>query len=169
MMRVGLGYDVHPLVPGRRLVLGGVEIPGTVGLAGHSDADVLAHAIGDALLGAAGLGDLGTHFPPDDEQWRDASSLDLLRRIREAVGRAGWRVVFIDATVIAEFPRIAPFRERMRERLAAALSLALEQISVKATTNERLGFIGRGEGIAALAVATLQRNDEEHDSDPDGR
>jgi 2-C-methyl-D-erythritol 2,4-cyclodiphosphate synthase len=129
----------------------------------------LAHAIGDALLGAAGLGDLGTHFPPDDERWRDASSLDLLRRIREELGRVGWRVIFVDATVIAEFPRIAPFRERMRERLAAALSLAVEQISVKATTNERLGFIGRGEGIAALAVAMLQRSDEEHDSDPDGR
>jgi 2-C-methyl-D-erythritol 2,4-cyclodiphosphate synthase len=169
MIRVGLGYDVHPLVPGRPLVLGGVEIPGTVGLAGHSDADVLAHAIGDALLGAAGIGDLGTHFPPDDERWRDASSLDLLRRIREELGRVGWRVIFVDATVIAEFPRIAPFRERMRERLAAALSLAVEQISVKATTNERLGFIGRGEGIAALAVAMLQRSDEEHDSDPDGR
>ncbi len=156
MIRVGLGYDVHPLVTGRRLVLGGVEIPATVGLAGHSDADVLAHAIGDAVLGAAGLGDLGTHFPPEDERWRDVSSLELLRRIRQLVQEAGWRIVYVDATLVTEFPRIAPFRERMRERLAEALAIAITQVNLKATTNERLGFIGRGEGIAAIAVATLE-------------
>lgn len=156
MIRVGLGYDVHPLVPGRRLVLGGVEIPGTVGLAGHSDADVLAHAIGDAVLGAAGLGDLGTHFPPEDERWRDVSSLELLRHIRRLVQEAGWRIAYVDATLIAEYPRIAPFRERMRERIAEALAITTTQVNLKATTNERLGFIGRGEGIAALAVATLE-------------
>lgn len=156
MIRVGLGYDVHPLVTGRRLVLGGVEIPGTVGLAGHSDADVLAHAIGDAVLGAAGLGDLGTHFPPEDERWRDVSSLELLRHIRRLVQEAGWRIAYVDATLIAEYPRIAPFRERMRERIAEALAITTTQVNLKATTNERLGFIGRGEGIAALAVATLE-------------
>jgi len=156
MIRVGLGYDVHPLVTGRRLVLGGVEIPGTVGLAGHSDADVLAHAIGDAVLGAAGLGDLGTHFPPEDERWRNVSSLELLRHIRRLVQEAGWRIAYVDATLIAEYPRIAPFRERMRERIAEALAITTTQVNLKATTNERLGFIGRGEGIAALAVATLE-------------
>lgn len=156
MIRVGLGYDVHPLVTGRRLVLGGVEIPGTVGLAGHSDADVLAHAIGDAVLGAAGLGDLGTHFPPEDERWRNVSSLELLRHIRRLVQEAGWRIAYVDATLVAEYPRIAPFRERMRERIAEALAITMTQVNLKATTNERLGFIGRGEGIAALAVATLE-------------
>ena len=156
MIRVGLGYDVHPLVTGRRLVLGGVEIPGTVGLAGHSDADVLAHAIGDAVLGAAGLGDLGTHFPPEDERWRDVSSVELLRHIRCLVQEAGWRIAYVDATLIAEYPRIAPFREWMRERIAEALAITPTQVNLKATTNERLGFIGRGEGIAALAVATLE-------------
>lgn len=156
MIRVGLGYDVHPLVTGRRLVLGGVEIPGTVGLAGHSDADVLAHAIGDAVLGAAGLGDLGTHFPPEDERWRNVSSLELLRHIRRLVQEVGWRIAYVDATLVAEYPRIAPFRERMRERIAEALAITTTQVNLKATTNERLGFIGRGEGIAALAVATLE-------------
>ncbi|MCX2726856.1 2-C-methyl-D-erythritol 2,4-cyclodiphosphate synthase [Thermomicrobium sp. 4228-Ro] len=156
MIRVGLGYDVHPLVPGRRLVLGGVEIPSTIGLSGHSDADVLLHAIGDALLGAAGLGDLGVHFPSDDERWRDRSSVELLRIIHQLVQEAGWQVVFIDATVIAEIPRIAPYRERMRERIAVTLELPVSSVSLKATTNERLGFVGRGEGIAALAVATVR-------------
>ncbi|MCS7051468.1 MAG: 2-C-methyl-D-erythritol 2,4-cyclodiphosphate synthase [Thermomicrobium sp.] len=157
MIRVGIGYDVHPLVAGRRLVLGGVDIPADVGLAGHSDADVLAHAIGDAVLGAAGLGDLGTHFPPDDERWRDVSSLVLLERIRDLVQRERWRVTYVDAVVIAESPRIAPYRVQMVERLASALGIERTQVSLKATTNERLGFIGRGEGIAALAVATLER------------
>ncbi|MFN3336587.1 MAG: 2-C-methyl-D-erythritol 2,4-cyclodiphosphate synthase [Thermomicrobium sp.] len=162
MIRVGLGYDVHPLVTGRRLVLGGVEIPGTVGLTGHSDADVLAHAIADAVLGAAGLGDLGTHFPPEDEQWRDVSSLELLRRIRRLVQEAGWRIAYVDATLVAEYPRITPFRERMRERIAEALAITVTQVNLKATTNERLGFIGRGEGIAALAVATLESEHSLH-------
>ncbi len=161
MIRVGIGYDVHPLVPGRRLVLGGIEIPSTVGLAGHSDADVLLHAIGDAALGAAGLGDLGMHFPPDDERWRDASSIELLRLIQRRVHEAGWRVRFVDATVIAELPRVAPFRERMRERIAQALGLPLTAVNLKATTNERLGFIGRGEGIAAIAVVTVEAAGEQ--------
>jgi len=164
MIRVGLGYDVHPLVPGRRLVLGGIEIPGTLGLAGHSDADVLLHAIGDALLGAANLGDLGVHFPPDDERWRDCSSVELVRIVRDLVREAGWRIVFVDATLVAEIPRIAPFRERIRERIASTLELPLTAVSLKATTNERLGFVGRGEGIAALAVATLEALDGERSS-----
>lgn len=157
MIRVGLGYDVHPLDVGRRLVLGGVEIPSSVGLVGHSDADVLLHAIGDALLGAAALGDLGTHFPPSEERWRGISSVEILRLIAQEVRQAGWNILSIDATVIAEFPRIAPFREQMRQRIAAALGIAVDQVSVKATTNERLGFVGRGEGIAALAVAAIER------------
>ncbi len=164
MIRVGIGYDVHPLVPGRRLVLGGVEIPSTIGLAGHSDADVLVHAIGDAVLGAAGLGDLGMHFPPEDERWRDASSIELLRIIHQLARQAGWRVRFVDATVIAERPRLTPFRERMRERIAQALDLPAAAVNLKATTNERLGFIGRGEGIAAIAVATLEAAEGEPDA-----
>lgn len=155
MIRVGIGYDVHRLVQGRRLVLGGVEIPGELGLEGHSDADVLLHAIGDALLGAAGLGDLGRHFPPGDERWRDAPSTLLLQEIVRLLAEAGWQVVNVDATLIAEWPRLEPFREEMRARTAGALGLEVERVSLKATTNERLGFVGRGEGIVALAVALI--------------
>jgi len=153
--RIGQGYDVHRLEVGRRLVLGGVEIPHERGLEGHSDADVLLHALGDALLGAASLGDLGEHFPPGEERWRDASSLDLLARIVALVGERGWRIVNCDLTLLAEQPRIAPFRDEMRRRIAGALSIPVDDVGLKATTNERLGAIGRGEGIAALAVVLL--------------
>jgi len=156
--RIGQGYDVHPLAEGRRLVLGGVEIAHERGLAGHSDADALLHAIADAVLGAAGLGDIGAHFPPSDERWRDASSLDLLERAAALAGDAGWRVVNVDATVIAERPRIAPHVPLMRQRIAARLGVAEGDVGVKATTNERLGFLGREEGIAAMAVALLKRD-----------
>jgi 2-C-methyl-D-erythritol 2,4-cyclodiphosphate synthase len=147
---VGIGYDVHALVAGRRLVLGGVEIPSDRGLEGHSDADVLTHAVIDAILGAGGLGDLGTLFPPDEEEWRDADSIDLLT---VALGNLGGPVVNVDATLICEEPRIGPYREEMERILATALSA---RVSVKATTNEGLGWIGRGEGIACVAVALVE-------------
>jgi 2-C-methyl-D-erythritol 2,4-cyclodiphosphate synthase len=147
--RVGIGYDVHPFADGRRLVLGGVEVPHERGLGGHSDADVLTHAIIDAILGAAGLGDLGTLFPPDEERWRDAHSLDLLA---VALGNLNGRVLNVDATLICEAPRIGPHRAEMERLLAEALSA---RVSVKATTNEGLGWIGRGEGIACVAVAMV--------------
>nr|WP_294084729.1 2-C-methyl-D-erythritol 2,4-cyclodiphosphate synthase [Sphaerobacter sp.] len=156
MIRTGIGYDVHPFAEGRRLVLGGVEIPAERGLAGHSDADVLLHAIADALLGAAGLGDIGLHFPPSEARWRDADSRDLLRRVVELLGEA-WLIANVDATVVAESPRIGPYREAMRATIAATLGIEPERVNVKATTNEGLGFIGRVEGIAALAIATLQQ------------
>ena len=155
-LRIGIGHDIHPLVAGRPLVLGGVRFESERGLAGHSDADVLAHAIGDALLGALALGDLGTHFPPGDPRWRDASSLDLLRRIRALLDERGARPVNVDATLVAEAPRIAPHRERMCRNLAGALGLAESQVSVKAGTSEGLGALGRGEGIAAWAVALIE-------------
>jgi 2-C-methyl-D-erythritol 2,4-cyclodiphosphate synthase len=147
--RVGIGYDSHRLVEGRRLVLGGVEIPHERGLAGHSDADVLTHAVIDALLGAAGLGDLGTLFPSSEERWRDADSLDLLR---VAVGRLAGAVLNVDATLIAEQPALEPHRAEMERNLGEVLS---GPVSVKATTNDGLGAIGRGEGIACVAVALL--------------
>jgi len=155
-MRVGFGYDAHRFAPGRPLILGGVEIAHPQGLAGHSDADVLAHAIGDALLGAANLGDLGRHFPDTDPAFRGISSLELLRRIRELVAGAGYEPVNLDATVVAEKPRLAPHIPEMQRRLAAALKLAPGQVSIKATTTEQMGFTGRGEGIAAYAVALLR-------------
>lgn len=147
--RVGIGYDVHPFADGRRLVLGGVDIPHDRGLDGHSDADVLTHAIIDAVLGAGGLGDLGTLFPPEEEQWRDAHSLDLLT---VALGRLSGRVVNVDATLICEEPKIGPHRAEMERLLADALSA---RVNVKATTNEGLGWVGRGEGIACMAVALV--------------
>jgi len=153
--RIGQGYDVHRLAAGRRLVLGGVEIPHERGLEGHSDADVVLHALGDALLGAAALGDLGEHFPPGEERWRDASSLDLLGRIVVLVHARGWKVVNCDLTLLAEQPKIAPYRDAMRRRIAGVLGIAVDDVGLKATTNERLGAIGRGEGIAALAVVLL--------------
>jgi 2-C-methyl-D-erythritol 2,4-cyclodiphosphate synthase len=155
MTRVGFGYDVHPFADGRRLILGGIEIPGPRGLAGHSDADVLLHAIADALLGAAGLGDIGTHFPPSDERWRDADSRDLLAQIGRLL-IPDWEIVHIDATVIAESPRVSPYREAMRTAIAEALGVAPDRINLKGKTNERLGFVGREEGICAIAVATLE-------------
>lgn len=148
-MRAGIGYDSHRFAAGRRLVLGGVEIEHERGLEGHSDADVLTHAVIDALLGACGLGDLGTHFPPDDDRWRDADSLDLLRT---AVGMLSGPVANVDATVICEQPRLGAYRQEMERNLAAALGAPA---SVKATSNEGMGFTGRGEGIAAIAVALV--------------
>ena len=155
--RAGIGYDVHRRAAGRPLVLGGMRFESPWGLEGHSDADVLCHAIGDALLGAAALGDLGEHFPPDDPRWKDASSLDLLGRIAALLGGRDARIVNIDAMVVAEAPRLAPAREAMRANIADALGIGVEQVSVKATTNEGLGALGRGEGIAAWAVALVER------------
>jgi 2-C-methyl-D-erythritol 2,4-cyclodiphosphate synthase len=155
-MRVGIGYDVHPLTPGRRLVLGGVDIPFDKGLSGWSDADVLTHAIIDALLGAAALGDIGSHFPPGEPQYKDISSLILLERVRDKLAENDWRIDNIDATIVAEQPRLEGFTSAMRQQLSRALGIALGQISVKASTSAKLGFIGRGEGIAACAVALLE-------------
>lgn len=155
-MRVGIGYDVHPLTPGRRLVLGGIEIPFDKGLSGWSDADVLTHAAIDALLGAAGLGDIGSHFPPGEPEYKDISSLTLLERVRDKLAENGWRVNNIDATIVAEQPRLREFIDRMREQLSQTLGIAPGQVSVKASTSARLGFIGRGEGIAAWAVVLLE-------------
>lgn len=155
MTRVGLGYDVHRFADDRPLVLGGITLPWSQGLEGHSDADVLTHAIMDALLGAAGLGDIGVHFPPSDEQWRDARSLDLLVIVRDLLPD-GWLIENIDATILAEVPKIGPYREVMCAALAGALGIAPERVNIKATTNERMGFVGRGEGIAALASAALR-------------
>ena len=156
-MRVGIGYDVHRLIAGRRLVLGGVAIESELGLDGHSDADVALHALIDALLGAAALGDIGQHFPPSEGRWGGADSLDLLRRVVALLAERGYAASNVDLTIVAERPRIGPHAPLMRERIAAALGLTPEDVSVKATTNERIGFIGRGEGIAALAVATIDR------------
>ncbi|HFE52623.1 MAG TPA: 2-C-methyl-D-erythritol 2,4-cyclodiphosphate synthase [Bacteroidetes bacterium] len=155
--RVGVGYDVHRLVEGRRLVLGGVEIPYHRGLLGHSDADVLCHAIGDALLGAAALGDLGDHFPDDDPAYAGASSLELLRSIAEKVREAGYQVVNIDATLVAQAPKLAPHIPEMRENIAAAVGVETDVVSVKATTTEGLGFAGRGDGMAAHASVLLEK------------
>ena len=155
MMRIGLGYDVHRLVPDRPLVLGGVEIPHEYGLRGHSDADVLTHAICDAILGAAALGDIGQHFPDTDPDYQGVSSLVLLRRTADLAAREGLAVRQLDATIIAQAPRIEPYRERMRMRLAETIGLPVGMISVKATTTEGLGFPGRGEGIAALCIVQL--------------
>jgi 2-C-methyl-D-erythritol 2,4-cyclodiphosphate synthase len=154
--RIGHGFDVHALVPGRRLVLGGVEIPHDKGLAGHSDADVLIHAVCDALLGAAGLGDIGGHFPDSDPQYRDVDSRILLRTVGELLAEEGWRVRNVDVTVLAQEPRIAPHIEAMRANLAADLRMETTAVNVKATTTERLGFIGREEGIAAESVALIE-------------
>ena len=151
-MRSGIGYDVHRFGDGRRLVLGGVEIAGETGLLGHSDADVVAHAVMDALLGAAGKGDIGDHFPDSDAAFRDADSIELLGQV---AGELGWRVANVDVTVIAERPQLGPYKQRMAERLAAAMRVDTTCVNVKATTNEGMGFVGRGEGIAALAVAQL--------------
>jgi len=156
-LRIGLGVDAHALEDGVRLVLGGVELEHPRGLAGHSDGDVIAHALTDALLGAAGLGDLGALFPSDDERWHGADSLDLLRDAYARVREAGFTLVNADCVLIGEEPRIAPHREAMRRRLAAALGVEAERVNVRATTTDRLGFTGRGEGLAAQAVALLER------------
>jgi len=159
--RAGIGYDVHPLVQGRRLVLGGIEIPFDRGLSGWSDADVLTHAIMDALLGAAALGDIGSYFPPGDPQYQDISSLVLLEKVRDTLAENGWHVVNIDATVIAEKPRLREFIDRMRDKLSQTLGIDIKQVSVKASTANGLGFIGRGEGIAAYAVALIEGGNDE--------
>ena len=156
-LRVGLGYDIHRVAAGRPLVLGGVRLESEWGLDGHSDADVLLHAIGDALLGAAGLGDLGTHFPPGDPRWKDASSLELLRRIAALLAAAGVAVENVDAMVVAEAPKLAPHRDAMRANIAGALGIPVADVSVKATTNEQLGALGRREGVAAMAVVLAAR------------
>ena len=154
--RIGQGYDVHRLIEGRPLVLGGEVIPYDRGLEGFSDADVLLHALGYALLGAAGLGDLGSHFPSGDAQWKDADSCDLLREILFQVGDAGYRVVNCDLTLIAEAPKLAPYSSSIRRRLADLMETDVDAVGLKATTNEQLGWIGRGEGMAAIAVVLLQ-------------
>ena len=157
-MRIGIGYDIHRFEEGRPLLLGGVAIPAARGLAGHSDADVLLHAIIDALLGAAGLGDIGQHFPADDPAYRGANSLELLASTLALITEAGLTVGSLDTTVIAESPRLAPHLTAMRERIAAALGTPASRVNVKATTNEGIGDLGRGEGIAAVAVALLEES-----------
>lgn len=155
-MRIGLGYDVHALKEGRTLILGGVNIPHTVGLLGHSDADVLVHAIMDALLGAAALGDIGKHFPDTDPKYKGANSLLLLKEVGLTLKNEGYQILNIDSTVVAQSPKLAPFIEEMRTNIAKALSLDISLISVKATTTEHLGFEGRKEGISASAVALIR-------------
>jgi 2-C-methyl-D-erythritol 2,4-cyclodiphosphate synthase len=155
----GIGYDSHRLKPGRKLILGGVEIPGELGLDGHSDADVLTHAVIDALLGAAGLGDIGEHFPDSDERYRDADSLKLLETVLPRVFAQGLELVNVDSTVVMERPKLGPYREAIRERLASVLGLAPGRVNVKATTGEGVGFVGRGEGVAALVVVSLRLAD----------
>jgi 2-C-methyl-D-erythritol 2,4-cyclodiphosphate synthase len=158
MSPVGIGYDSHRLAEGRRLVLGGVEIPCERGLDGHSDADVLAHAVIDALLGAAGLGDIGEHFPDTDERWRDADSLALLADVVAKVRATGLEIENVDCTVVMETPKLSPHRQAIRERLADVLGLEVARVNVKASTGEGIGFVGRGEGVAALAVVGLGRS-----------
>jgi 2-C-methyl-D-erythritol 2,4-cyclodiphosphate synthase len=155
-MRIGIGYDVHPLVKGRKLVLGGIEIPFGKGLEGWSDADALTHAVIDALLGAAALGDIGQYFPPGEAEYEGISSLVLLDKVIEKLEEQGWRLVNIDATVVAEKPRLSEYIDEMRQTLSQVLGVDIGKISIKASTNSGLGFIGRGEGIAAYAVALIE-------------
>lgn len=157
-LRVGHGFDVHAFAAGRKLILGGVDIPHDLGLAGHSDADVLLHAICDALLGAAGLGDIGRHFPDSDAAFAGIDSRILLRRVAEQLKSRGWRVGNVDATIIAQAPKMAPHIARMTAHIADDLGVAIEHVNVKATTTEKLGFTGRGEGIAAEAVCLIARD-----------
>ena len=156
MIRVGLGFDAHPFNERRPFILGGIEVLGSPGLSGHSDADVLSHAVADGLLGAANLGDLGALFPNDD-RWHGASSLRILSETADAVEAAGWSIVNVDATVVAEVPRLNPYRDRMTENLAGALRVGTEAVSIKATTTDHLGFVGRSEGIAAIAVVLIEK------------
>jgi 2-C-methyl-D-erythritol 2,4-cyclodiphosphate synthase len=155
-MRIGHGYDAHPLKKGRKLVIGGVEIPHETGLEGHSDADVLCHAIADALLGAAALGDIGKLFPPSDAKWKDARSTLFLKQVARLLKSKGWRIENVDATIIAQQPKLAGYYEQMRSNISSALGLTPERVSVKATTTNGLGYEGRGEGIAAQAVALIE-------------
>ncbi len=156
-MRIGIGYDVHAFTAGRPLVLGGVHIPYAQGLAGHSDADAVIHAVVDALLGAAALGDIGQHFPSHDPRWADAPSATFLGYTRDLLSEHGWRVGNVDVTIVAERPKMSAYIPTMKETLAEALGVPLHEISIKATTTDRLGFTGRGEGIAAMAVALIDR------------
>jgi 2-C-methyl-D-erythritol 2,4-cyclodiphosphate synthase len=155
-MRVGHGFDAHRLVEGRKLILGGVDVPHEKGALGHSDADVLAHAVSDALLGAAALGDLGGHFPDTDDRWKNADSMELLGHCRAEVHRAGYRVENVDATIVVQQPKLAPFIMRMRENVAMRIGISVNQVSVKAKTSEGMGYTGDGSGIAAFAVALLE-------------
>lgn len=157
MIRVGQGYDVHQLVEGRRLILGGVDIPFERGLLGHSDADVLLHAVTDALLGAAGLGDIGRHFPDTDPRYQGADSVVLLRAVGELLAARGWKTVNVDATIIAQCPKIAPFVASMIANIAAVLDIGSDCVNVKGKTNEKLGYLGRSEAIEAQAVVLIER------------
>jgi len=159
-MRVGHGFDAHRLVPGRKLILGGVDVPHETGALGHSDADVVAHAISDALLGAAALGDLGAHFPDTDERWKNADSMDLLEHCVGLVHREGYRIENIDATIVVQRPKLAPYILQMRETIAARLGVSVPQVSVKAKTSEGMGYTGDGSGIAAYVVALLHHEDD---------
>lgn len=156
MVRIGHGYDVHRLIEGRKLILGGVEIPYEKGLLGHSDADVLVHAIMDSMLGALALGDIGRHFPDDDPEYEGSDSIVLLKKVSEIIGEQGFCVGNIDSTVVCQSPKLAPYIEKMRENIAAAVGCEISRVSVKATTEERLGFTGSGEGISAHAVCILE-------------
>lgn len=158
-MRVGTGYDVHRLVPGRKLILGGVNIPFEKGLLGHSDADVLLHAVCDALLGAAGLADIGVHFPDTDVAYKDIDSIELLEQTRDKLSSCGFSIQNLDATVFAETPKISPYRAAMRACIAKALHLPVEDVNIKATTTEGLGYIGKGEGIAAMCTALISKRE----------
>jgi 2-C-methyl-D-erythritol 2,4-cyclodiphosphate synthase len=160
-MRIGHGYDSHRFADARRLVLAGVEIPDHRGLAGHSDADAVAHAVTDALLGAAALGDIGTHFPPGDERWKDADSLRLLSQVVALLERENYQVVNVDVTVVTESPKLGPYAQRMRERLASSIGISPRHVSVKAKSNEGMGWIGRGEGLATFAVALIDRIEDQ--------
>jgi len=160
MIRTGIGFDIHRFAPGRKLILGGVEIPATQGLEGHSDADVLCHALADALLGSVADGDIGQHFPNTDPKWKDADSVELLRQVVLRVKARGFHVVNVDTVITAETPKVMPYALRMRERLAPVLGVSIDDVSIKATTMERLGAIGRAEGIAVMAVATVERRGE---------
>ncbi|MCG1012357.1 2-C-methyl-D-erythritol 2,4-cyclodiphosphate synthase [Tepidanaerobacter sp. GT38] len=157
MMRIGIGFDVHQLVEGRKLILGGVTIPFEKGLLGHSDADVLVHAINDALLGACALGDIGKHFPDTDPAYKDISSIKLLKRVKNLLSVHGYKVVNIDSVICAERPKLAPYIDEMRKNIAETLSIAVDRVSVKATTTEGLGFEGKGEGISAQAVCLIEK------------
>ena len=157
MMRIGHGYDVHKLVEGRKLILGGVEVPHTLGLLGHSDADVLTHAVMDALLGAAALGDIGQHFPDTDDRYLGADSMVLLSHVMELIREKGYQVGNLDATIIAQKPKLMPYLPNMRQRLAEVMGIQLDQINLKATTEEHLGFTGRQEGISAHCVCLLEK------------
>ena len=155
--RSGIGYDAHRLVPERKLILGGVHVPHNYGLKGHSDGDVLIHAVIDSILGAASLGDIGTHFPSSDPELRGVSSISLLMRTKKMVAVEGWEVVFLDATILAEKPRLSPYFDRMKSRISKVLNLGSSDINVKSTTTDGLGFIGEEEGIASMAICTLER------------